>query len=539
MNRWLMPFLVIGVVSTIALRMLSPLALSIKATADSHAVTPSTEISSPQQSHVLPTKTPLPPRAALFVNHPVAATTAAQPIQPSPLAQLLAPSACYGGQSALVTAPPPLQAAGAAPTTITGRTPGTGQPNDQMSALPSTPAALAVTLADLINQQRQHYGVTPLTVVPALTLAAYRHSLDMATQTTPAHQGSDGSSGGGRMLAAGYQWRTWAEVIGWGFADPDSMVAWWLNDAEHRAVLLSPAFTEFGIGYTTRGNTLWQTYWTVNFGRPATTYMSSVPDTTATPPAPPAPTLTLHPTVESLMAPPTGAVPTSPVAACPTLSSQSYTLIPMDGVDLTHPAPVHGDLNLTQRGYIPVAAQTQLIDLAGPVDADAPQLAQLFAGTQPIRLTSLYQVADWQWPCGDHGCRGEPLSTPEVTLLGLESKPGTPLYAPARQASIYRDHAGNDYVAVVLYAETGRLTLAYTRDGSVANGYAVHLEQVCVDPSLVQRYVEADHKGRQQLPALQHHQPLGTAAGSEVRVAIRDRGAFLDPRSRKDWWRGF
>lgn len=376
----------------------------------------------------------------------------------------------------------------------------------------------------------------PLTVVPTLTLAAYRHSIDMATQSTPAHQGSDGSSGGGRMLAAGYQWQAWAEVIGWGFTDPASLVLWWLNDAEHRAVLLSPAFTEFGIGYASSSNTPWQEYWTVNFGQPVVANMSSTVAISAPALLSQAPSANAETDREE--AAPIHNLPEADTA-CPRTTTQPYALIPMAGVDLSHPAPLHGDLNLAQRGYTAGAAQAHLIDIGGPVDPDAPQLSQLFAADQPLQISGVYQVADWQWACGEHGCRGAALTTPEVTLLGLASQPGTAVYAPARQADIYRDETGNVYVAVVLYAEKHRLTLAYTRDGSVANGYVIHLEQICVDPGLLQLYDEADHAGRQQLPALQPHQPLGTAAAAEVQVAIRDRGAFLDPRSRKDWWHGY
>lgn len=523
MNRWLIPFLVTGVVSTIALLTLSPLSRPTKATADSHTVLTHTETTVSPQSHALPRKTPQPPHAAApSVAHAPVAQTGAPAIRSHSLSQLLAPNACYREPSSAV-------ADALAPNAIT-HTSGTGQP---------PPAALVTALADLINQQRQRYGMTPLAVVPTLTLAAYQHSLDMATQSSPAHQGSDGSSGGGRMLAAGYQWQAWAEVIGWGFTDPDSMVTWWLSDAEHRAVLLSPTFTEFGIGYATFGNTRWQNYWTVNFGRPVTPYLGNdhfpIP-TVAVGSAPP-PSQDI---AETKMAQPwVNPTPTAASAGCPMLSIQSYSLIPMEGIDLTHPAPVHGDLNLAQRGYRPVTSQAQLIDLAGPVDPDAPQLVQLLGGNQPVRLKSLYQVADWQWQCAEHGCRGEPLATPAVTMLGLQTQPGTKLYAPARQASIYRDNAGKEYLAVVLYAEASRLTLAYTRDGTVANGYVIHVEQVCVDPNLLQRYREADANGRQQLPALQHNQAFGTAVSDEVGVTIRDRGAFLDPRSRKDWWQGY
>jgi len=39
------------------------------------------------------------------------------------------------------------------------------------------------------------------------------------------------------------------------------------------------------------------------------------------------------------------------------------------------------------------------------------------------------------------------------------------------------------------------------------------------------------------LPALRNNQALGQALGFEIKVAIRDAGSFMDPRSQKDWWR--
>jgi hypothetical protein len=88
----------------------------------------------------------------------------------------------------------------------------------------------------------------------------------------------------------------------------------------------------------------------------------------------------------------------------------------------------------------------------------------------------------------------------------------------------------------VLYADATRITLAYTRDGTVANGYAVQIENVCVDPNLLVAYRVANAAGRDYLPALQRNDTVGVAAAGEVLVAMRDRGKFLDPRSRKDWW---
>ena len=35
------------------------------------------------------------------------------------------------------------------------------------------------------------------------------------------------------------------------------------------------------------------------------------------------------------------------------------------------------------------------------------------------------------------------------------------------------------------------------------------------------------------------NQPLGSAGLGDVLVAVRDRGVFFDPRSRRDWWQGY
>jgi hypothetical protein len=40
------------------------------------------------------------------------------------------------------------------------------------------------------------------------------------------------------------------------------------------------------------------------------------------------------------------------------------------------------------------------------------------------------------------------------------------------------------------------------------------------------------------LPALFADQGIGRAITTELGVAIRDTGSFMDPRSREDWWRG-
>lgn len=217
---------------------------------------------------------------------------------------------------------------------------------------------------------------------------------------------------------------------------------------------------------------------------------------------------------------------------CATTSGNAYPLIPMEAADTQHPDNQHGDLNLALRGYQPSRAAKAFVAYTGPVDAGAPQLAATFADHRRPLITNVYQVRDWRWDCGEHGCASDWLTQYDVTLLGVATTPGEAIFFPKRDAEIY----GGGYTAVVLYAEETRLTIGYTRDGTVANGYAAQFENFCVDPNLLFQYRTAHADGRWQLPGLHNGDPVGTANG-ELLIAIRDRGTFMDPRSEQDWWR--
>jgi hypothetical protein len=83
-----------------------------------------------------------------------------------------------------------------------------------------------------------------------------------------------------------------------------------------------------------------------------------------------------------------------------------------------------------------------------------------------------------------------------------------------------------------------RIGSKYTNNDNVVSGYTLHVENVCVGPRLLALYQAWNSVGRGRLPALRAGQAFGQAIGHEIGVAIRDYGSFLDPRSRKDWWRG-
>ena len=240
--------------------------------------------------------------------------------------------------------------------------------------------------------------------------------------------------------------------------------------------------------------------------------------------------------------------PPPPPSDCPAASTRSYYAIPVNPPPIDHPDYLHGDLNLSLRGWEPASAALQLVYYSGSHDADAPQLAGLFANNhhRPA-FTAAWQVYDWNWGCGDHGCRGNLLTQWNATLLGLESAPGEEISIPTRSPNIYTD-SHQDYKAVVIYAEEKRITFVYIRMDRIATlepkGYAVHIEDVCVDPNLLALYrasLKSDgyRQDSYQLPALTNDQVLGTALSNEIKVAVRDGGTFMDPRSKYDWWQGY
>lgn len=236
---------------------------------------------------------------------------------------------------------------------------------------------------------------------------------------------------------------------------------------------------------------------------------------------------------------PPGTIPGSVALYLPLVSTNivltnpiNFNAIPVQGPPVDHPAVINGDLNLSLRGYISTTGALALVDINGPVDADAPQLDGVFNPPRLPLFTAVYRVNDWNWGCGPDGCRGTPIPEPEVTLLEMAVTPGEPIHIPTRNVSIY----SGDFKALVLYAEAQRITFVYTREDTPAMGYVVHIEDVVVDPALVALYNQLNTAGRAKLPALHNGETLGVAAGNTLKVAIRDSGSFMDPRSRKDWW---
>lgn len=226
----------------------------------------------------------------------------------------------------------------------------------------------------------------------------------------------------------------------------------------------------------------------------------------------------------------------SRIDPCAAIPNQTYGTVAISGAPTDRPAEQHADLNLGLRGYTPTNQTKSLVELTGATDPNAPKLAGLFSPLRLPSFTSTWQVGDWNW---DTNTRQGWVTDPVVTLLGMGTGTAEIITLPASGYSIGTQPVVTGFQAMVLYATTQRITLKYTREDNVISGYTIHIENICVEPSLLALYNTWNTNGRSRLPAVNSLQPIGRANRGEILVAIRDNGTFLDPRSHKDWWQSY
>jgi len=94
----------------------------------------------------------------------------------------------------------------------------------------------------------------------------------MACNSFVSHTGSDGSTVRDRIARQGYSW-TWAgeNIYATGNTSssaPQQVFDWWMNSAPHRANLLSPNYTDIGLGYMYSPDSNYGGYFTAVFARP-------------------------------------------------------------------------------------------------------------------------------------------------------------------------------------------------------------------------------------------------------------------------------
>lgn len=122
------------------------------------------------------------------------------------------------------------------------------------------------TLAVLINTERTARNLPPVTLRAELSEAAAAHSRDMLARETLTHDSLNSDTARERIDRTGYAWKAFGEIIGREHSgSARDMVNIWLASPSHAGIMLSPDYTEFGIGAAHRRGRFATWYWTVVF----------------------------------------------------------------------------------------------------------------------------------------------------------------------------------------------------------------------------------------------------------------------------------
>ncbi len=231
---------------------------------------------------------------------------------------------------------------------------------------------------------------------------------------------------------------------------------------------------------------------------------------------------------------------------CPTTSSAPYEAISFLGPPYKNNAITdeNADFRLSILGYVKTNQTLDYVSYGGGTGTgDGPQFADMFTPKRKPAFVAAYQVYLWRWNDGPgsappYGSRGGLNTNWVVTALDVGTTRGEPLNIPFRNAA----NAPPDYRALVLYAGPNELTVAYLLQDQVvvnASGYVVHMLGFCVDPNLLALYqaqLSGGKRSTMKLPAIRNSQAVGTALGDTLTIAVRDGGAYMDPRVKTDWW---
>jgi uncharacterized protein YkwD len=142
---------------------------------------------------------------------------------------------------------------------------------------PEEARAFETEVVVLVNQARAQ-GATcggasfdptgPLAMEARLRCAARVHSLDMAMRGFFDHVNPDGEDPFVRMERAGYSFLAAGENIAAGQTTPQEVVDGWLASPGHCSNIMSPDFSQIGVGYVAAPQGMLPHYWTQTFGTP-------------------------------------------------------------------------------------------------------------------------------------------------------------------------------------------------------------------------------------------------------------------------------
>ena len=142
------------------------------------------------------------------------------------------------------------------------------QASSVMAAPSQNDTGYVARVLELTNHERQQVGLGPLGLSPELNDAAQNYSQVLASSGCFEHTCGPVPNFADRAGQSGYTgWSALGENIAAGYPTPEAVVAGWMNSPGHRANLLSPKYTEIGIGMV-RGGGQFGMYWAQEFATP-------------------------------------------------------------------------------------------------------------------------------------------------------------------------------------------------------------------------------------------------------------------------------
>jgi uncharacterized YkwD family protein len=146
-------------------------------------------------------------------------------------------------------------------------------PNRQSPATPVNPPAqqpntnaaagisqMAQQVIELTNNERRKNGLAPLSADPSLSRVAQTKTNDMNSKHYFSHTSPTYGSPFDMMRDFGVTYKAAGENIAMGQTTAQQVVTSWMNSEGHRKNILSPNYTNIGVGYTSNGN-----YWSQMF----------------------------------------------------------------------------------------------------------------------------------------------------------------------------------------------------------------------------------------------------------------------------------
>ena len=117
--------------------------------------------------------------------------------------------------------------------------------------------ARETALLAAINQARADTGLSPLSLLPALSRAADTRARELGTAFS--HTRPNGSNFSTALKEQNVSYRRAGENIAWGQKSPEEVMKAWMNSDGHRANILNPNFTKIGVGHyqNAKGTNYW------------------------------------------------------------------------------------------------------------------------------------------------------------------------------------------------------------------------------------------------------------------------------------------